>query len=114
MRERIAELMQRLADAAEVPPCRDFDELVARLLPVIHASRDVAVLDVEADRDPPRILLASGNGWLVFIDLDGLRAFKTEPGGLAIPDERSTPAAVRRRFVRIDPATDAGDRRDTG
>lgn len=114
MRERIAELMHRLADAAEVPPCRDFDELVARVLPVINASRDVALLDVESDRDPPRILVASGNGWLVFVDLDGLRAYKTDPGGLVIPDERRTPAAVRRRFVRIDPAADAGDRRDTG
>ena len=114
MRERIAELMQRLADAAEVPPCRDFDELVARVLPAIHASRDVALLDVESDRDPPRILLATGNGWLVFVDLDGLRAYKSEPGGLAIPDERSTPAAVRRRFVRAAPGAESGSQRETG
>jgi hypothetical protein len=114
MRERIAELMQRLADAAEVPPCRDFDELVARVLPVINASRDVALLDVESERDPPRILVASGNGWLVFIDLDGLRAYKTESGAPSIPDERTTPAAVRRRFVRVEPGAKPGGQRETG
>lgn len=114
MPERIAELMQRLAEALESPPCRDFDELVARALPAIQTSRDIALLDVEAAHQPPRILLATGNGWILLVDLDGLRAYKTEQGSLAIPDEQRTPAAVRRRFVRIDPPADAGDRRDTG
>lgn len=113
MLERIAELMQRLAEALESPPCRDFDELVARALPAIQDSRDIALLDVEHDHAPPRILLATGNGWILFVDLDGLRAYKTQAGALVIPDEQRRPAAVRRRFVRIDPAADPGQR-DTG
>lgn len=114
MTERIADLMHRLAGALESPPCRDFDELVARALPAVRDSRDIALLDVEAGHVPPRILLATGSGWILFVDLDGLRAYKAEQGPLVIPDDGRTPAAVHRRFARRDPAPDTPGQRDTG
>ncbi|MCE3004781.1 MAG: hypothetical protein LW860_19120 [Xanthomonadaceae bacterium] len=100
MRERIAQLMQRLASALETPPCRDFDELVARALPAIRESRDIAVLDVEAQHQPPRILLATSTGWRLVIDLEGIRAWKQDLLSMGVAEDGVGQAAIQRRFAR--------------
>jgi hypothetical protein len=111
MRERIAELMQRLAEALESPPCRDFDELVARALPAIRGSREIALLDVESAQDPPRILLATGSGWRLLVDLDGIRAWKIDLLATGVADDGAGHASVQRRFQRAqDPAPDPARR----
>lgn len=103
--ERITALMQRLADAVETPPCRDFDELVARALPAIRGSRDIVVLDVEGAHSPPRILLATSTGWRLFVDLDGITACKQDLFA-GVADGRPSQASVQRRFVRPPVAID--------
>lgn len=96
----VSRLLDRIADALEARPCRDFEDIVDRVLPLAHADAQAVIVDVESDADPPCIIIATVGSWLIQVDCTGIRAGKVDPAGLAYRDRPTPAAAVQRKFAR--------------